>query len=144
MARNGNIHPTRIFKTPDDLQNAWNLYKKDLKERESEWVKIQYVGKEATRVEDGYKLPYSFDDFEVFCYKNYGCVAQYFSNKDGLYDDFVLLCSYIKKEIRANQITGGLLGVYNPSITQRLNGLVEKTEQKQIVETPLFGDDEES
>ena len=31
-----------------------------------------------------------------------------------------------REEIRENQIIGGLLGFYNPSITQRLNGLVEK------------------
>jgi hypothetical protein len=36
----------------------------------------------------------------------------------------------VKNEIRENQILGGLLGVYNPSITQRLNGLTDKTENK--------------
>ena len=123
-------HPTRIFKTVDELEHAWELYKKDLKIQAKEWVKVQYVGKEGQRMEDDLKLPYSFDGFEVFCYKNYGTVHQYFDNKDQLYNDFVTLCSYIKKEIRNNQITGGLLGVYNPSITQRLNSLAEKTENK--------------
>jgi len=129
MAKNGNIHPTRIFRSPDELEQAWELYKKNLEEVEAkEWQKVQYVGKEAQRMSDDYKLPYSMDDFEVYCYKNYGNVHQYFDNKDGLYEDFVVICSYIKKAIRANQIRGGLLGVYNPSITQRLNNLVEKIE----------------
>ena len=121
------MHPTRIFRTPDELEQAWKLYKESLVSQE-EWFKVQYVGKEGERVTDAFKMPYTFDGFEVFCYENYGCVEQYFKNAGGLYNDFIPLCSHIKKEIRSNQITGGLLGVYNPSITQRLNNLVEKTE----------------
>lgn len=122
------MHPTRIFKTPDELEQAWALYKESLNAEALEWVKVSYVGKESQRMEDPFKLPYTMEGFEVFCYKNFGTVEQYFKNKDDYYDDFVPICSYIKKEIRSNQITGGLLGVYNPSITQRLNGLVEKQE----------------
>lgn len=128
MAKNGNIHPTRIFETPEQLYASFQEYKHDLKEQAKEWLKIQYVGKEGEKKEDPYKLPMSFDGFCVFCYDKYGSIKQYFGNKDNLYTDFVDICSHIKQEIRANQITGGLLGVYNPSITQRLNGLVEKTE----------------
>ena len=120
------MHPKRIFKAPDELEHAWTLYKESLKEEALEWVKVSYVGKEAQRMEDPFKLPFTMDGFEVFCYKNFGCVNQYFDNKDGYYNDFVTICSYIKKEIRSNQITGGLLGVYNPSITQRLNGIKEQ------------------
>ena len=121
------MHPTRIFRTPDELEQAWKLYKESLVSQE-EWFKVQYVGKEGERVTDAFKMPYTFEGFEVFCYENYGCVEQYFRNKDRLYNDFVAICSHIKKEIKENQITGGLLGFYNPSITQRLNNLVEKVE----------------
>ena len=127
MAKNGNIHPSRIFKSPDELELAWKAYKDDLEAKANEWLKIQYVGKDGDRRTDPMKLPYTMDGFEVFCYENYGDVENYFRNKDGYYEDFTAICSYIKKEIRANQITGGLLGVYNPSITQRLNGLAENT-----------------
>jgi hypothetical protein len=34
-----------------------------------------------------------------------------------------------------------MAGIYNPSITQRLNNLVEKNETKVHVEQPFFGDD---
>ena len=122
------MHSTRIFKTPDELEKVWEEYKENLKVEAREWFKIQYVGKEGNRVTDAYKLPYSLDSFEVFCYKNHGHVEQYFKNKGGYYDDFVPLCTHIKKEIRANQITGGMLGVFNTSITQRLCNLSEKTE----------------
>ena len=128
MAKNGNIHPTRIFETPEQLYASFQEYKEDLKEQAKEWLKIQYVGKEGEKKEDPYKLPMSFDGYCVFCFPKYGTVKQYFANKDNLYTNFVDICSHIRQEIRANQITGGLLGVYNPSITQRLNNLVEKTE----------------
>lgn len=121
------MHPTRIFKTPEELYAAFEAYKKDLDEKAKDWLKVQYVGKDGDRVTDKYKLPYTFEGFKVYCYKEYGKIEQYFLNQDGLYDDFMSICSHIKEEIRNNQITGGLLGVYNPSITQRLNGLTDKT-----------------
>lgn len=122
------MHPTRIFKEPKDLEKAFEEYKINLKEQSNEWVKVQYVGKDGDRVEEPQKVPMTMEGFERFCYKNYGCVNHYFDNKEGYYTDFGTICSYIKKEIRENQITGGLLGFYNPSITQRLNGLVDKKE----------------
>lgn len=125
------MHPTRIFKEPKELEEAWKKYKESLKEESKKWGKIQYVGKDGNRVEDYPKLPYIFEGFEIFCYDNYGSVEQYFLNTGGYYTDFIGICSRIKKEIRQDQINGGLLGMYNPSITQRLNGLTEKQEVAQ-------------
>lgn len=120
------MHPTRIFKSPEDLEKAWEEYKDDLSIQSQEWIKVQYVGREGEKKEDGQKVPYTLEGFERFCYKKYGCVGQYFDNKDDYYSDFVAICSRIKREIRENQIIGGLLGFYNPSITQRLNNLAER------------------
>lgn len=127
------MHPTRIFKTPEELYAAFEAYKKDLDEKAKEWLKIQYVGKDGDRVTDSYKLPYTLEGFERYCYDNHGVVWQYLQNKDGLYDDFVAVCSRIKTEIRENQILGGLIGIYNPSITQRLNGLTDKVQTEQNI-----------
>ncbi len=132
------MHPTRIFKEPNDLLNAFEEYKESIQEQSKEWLKIQYVGKDGERVADALKIPLTMEGFEVFCYKKYGCVEQYFRNKDSLYIDFVGICSHIRNEIRENQIIGGMLGVFNPSITQRLNGLTDKQEIKTIQEQPLF------
>lgn len=138
------MHPSRIFKSPEDLKKAFNEYKDDLKKQESEWTKVQYVGKEGDRVEDELKLPLTMEGFELFCYDNYGCVEQYFKNQDNYYEDFIPICSRIRKEIRNNQITGGMLGVFNTSITQRLNNLKEQIEQENInKEIPLFPDVQE-
>jgi hypothetical protein len=122
------MHPTRIFKTPEELEMAWKLYKEDLLIQAKDWQKVQYVGKDGQRMSDDLKLPYTMEGFEVFCYYNFGTVDHYFTNKGGYYDDFGTICLHIKKEIRSNQIMGGMMGVFNPSITQRLNSLVEKSE----------------
>jgi hypothetical protein len=122
------MHPTRIFKTPEALEKVWIDYKKDLSHQASKWEKVQYVGKDGERREDYPKLPLTLDGFEVYCYEHYGCVGQYFDNQKSNFNDFIAICSRIKKEIRADQITGGMLGFYNTSITQRLNNLKEQTD----------------
>lgn len=134
------MHPTRIFKNENDLLNAWKEYKEDLKKQSLEWVKVQYVGKDAIRVEDPQKIPYTLEGFKRYCRENYGEVEQYFSNQNNYYDDFVGICRVIREEIRENQIIGGLLGFHNPSITQRLNNLTERTENTIVTEQPLFPD----
>ena len=134
------MHPTRIFATPEQLEQVFEDYKHDLKEQSYEWKKVQYVGKDGDRVEEPTKVPMTLEGFKRYCRKNHGDVTEYFLNRNNYYDDFTNICSHIKEEIRENQITGGLLGFFNPSITQRLNGLVEKQEMA-IKEQPLFPDE---
>lgn len=121
-------------KTIKDAEGMWKIFKDyitDLKEKESEWIKFQYVGKNGERVTDNLKIPLTFEGFKRYCWDvKIGCVEQYFTNQDGLYVDFIGVCSRIKNFIRENQIIGGLLNVFNPSITQRLNGLAERVETK--------------
>lgn len=119
-------HPNRVFKTPDDLLKAWDGYKAWLLGEAEKWLKVQYVGKNGDRKTDAQKVPMTMEGFERYCTDNHGNVNHYFDNKDGYYDEFGTICSRIKKEIREDQIVGGLLGFYNPSITARLNGLVDK------------------
>lgn len=127
-------HPTRIFKTPEELESAWEEYKSSLIEESKKWPKVQYVGKDGQRVEDYPILPITLDGFYVFCREKingkprYGEVEQYFTNQDGLYNDFIGICRACKQERRNHQIIGGMIGAFNPSITQRLNGLIDKKE----------------
>lgn len=134
------MHPTRIFERPEQLEKAFEEYKEDLVNQSKEWLKVQYVGKDGYRAADPMKVPMTMEGFKRYCRKNYGDVVQYFSNTDNYYNDFTSICSQIKDEIRENQIVGGMLGVFNVSITQRLNGLVEKQETI-IKEQPLFPDE---
>jgi len=132
MAKNGNIHPTRIFKTPDDLKKAWEEFKEDLKIQAKNWPKVQYVGKDGERVVDYPVLPITMEGFFRYCRGKYGEVREYFLNRevDGktYYDDFHTICRACEEERREHQIIGGMIGQFNPSITQRLNNLKEQIE----------------
>lgn len=55
-------------------------------------------------------------------------VTDYFENKDNRYEAYIRICLRVKRTIRQDQIEGGMAGIYNPSITQRLNNLKELTE----------------
>ncbi len=143
MRKKKYTHPTRIFKEPEELYRAFEEFKEDVKNQSEEWVKVQFAGKDGDRKEVKQKVPLTFEGFKRFCYGRYGSVEQYFFNKDELYDDFVGICARIKNEIRENQIIGGLLNFYNPSITQRLNNLADKKDVKGEVTTFVVGGKEE-
>lgn len=59
-------------------------------------------------------------------------LGRYFSNEKGAYDNYRTICQRIRRVIRQDQIEGGMAGIYNPSITQRLNGLTDKQEMNQV------------
>ena len=130
----------RIFETPEDLGKAWAAFKEDVKAQGAQWKRVQYVGKDGLKKEDPAKVPLTLEGFKRFCRNNYGEVQHYFENKEGYYEEFGGICRAIREEIREDQIIGGMLSFYNPSITQRLNGLVEKQETSITIEQPLFGE----
>jgi hypothetical protein len=124
-------HPTRIFNKPEELAQAFEEFKEDVKEQAKDWLDVQYVGRNGDKKETAKKVPLTIEGFKRFCRTNYGCVEQYFTNQDGFYDEFIGVCTHVKEEIRENQIIGGMLNLFNPSITQRLNSLSDKQEVKQ-------------
>lgn len=133
------MHPTRIFKHPDELYKAFEEYVKETKQNPRK--KHVFVGKDGASEFELLERPLTLEGFEIYCYDNYGCVGQYFKNQDGLYEEFIPICSRIRQAIRRDQIEGGMVGQYNASITQRLNGLTEKTENVNVnKEVPLFPD----
>jgi hypothetical protein len=133
------MHPTRIFKKPEELLKVWNDYKEDIEEQEAKWLKVQYVGKDGERVTDKVKIPYTLEGLKRYCWdKEIGDISSYFTNDRELYNDFTTICSRIKNEIREHQIIGGMNGFFNPSITQRLNGLVDKQENTIKGEPRIF------
>ena len=93
-------------------------------------IVVDFVGGRGQRAEREKERPLTMEGFENHCFKEglIGDLSHYFCNLEDRYTDFVAICLYIKKEIRQDQIEGGMAGIYNPSITQRLNGLVEKTQ----------------
>ena len=101
-----------------------------------------FVGKDGEEVYRKKEKPLTLEGFELYCY-NEGIISdlsKYFANTDNKYSDFCAICSRIRKQIREDQILGGMAGLYNPSITQRLNGLTDKSEVT-VKEQPLFPDE---
>ncbi|MGN6436863.1 MAG: terminase small subunit [Agriterribacter sp.] len=91
-----------------------------------------FVGKDATEVRRERERPLTMEGFQNYLEMEeiITDVSDYFENKEGRYEEYIRICSRIRRLIRQDQIEGGMAGIYNPSITQRLNGLSEKTENR--------------
>ena len=128
------------FETPELM---WDAFADYCVKAKAQPVRVEdYVGVKADRVLRERENPLTFEGFQVYCYEQGigKSIDQYFTNPDGRYDRYVDVCTRIKTTIRADQIRGGMTGIYNTSITQRLNGLADKTQAEVKIEQPLFND----
>ena len=119
----------KAIESPEKMWELFTLYKDWVKKNP---IKVHdFVGKDAEEVYRFKERPLIMEGFECFVMDNtditYPDLTHYFEGKDS-YENFVPICSRIRREIRNEQVAGGMAGIYNPSITQRLNGLVEKTQ----------------
>lgn len=132
----------KYIESPEKLLELFEKYKEKVHEN----PRYNYqLAKDGSVVPVPLRVPLTLEGFNIFCYHEIGLVEQYFENKDGRYTEYIGICSYIKKEIRSDQIEGGMVGQYNASITQRLNGLVDKQENTNLnKEVPLFPDVQEN
>lgn len=139
MGRPNKIH------SPEHLWELFQDYKK--KTKENPFIVKDFVGKDAEMVYREKERPLTIEGLNNYVF-DIGIIHgldNYFANSRGRYKKFSSICRAIKEQIRQDQIEGGMAGMYNPSITQRLNSLVEKT-QTTIIEQPLFdleGDNDE-
>lgn len=117
----------KYIETPERMYELFEQYKSKVHENPRYSYQLDRNGK---IVPIPLKVPLTFEGFYVYCYNEIGCIDQYFENRDKRYTEYVAICSRIKKEIRNDQIEGGMVGQYNASITQRLNGLAEKTQNE--------------
>lgn len=132
---------TKYIETPEKMWELFEAYKKHLKENPR--IKIEHIksmyGTE--RVETPLTTPLTMEGFECYVMDHskisYPDLTEYFENKNESYKDYFPITSRIKKEIRRDQIEGGMVGQYNASITQRLNGLKEHQETT-LVEPRVF------
>jgi hypothetical protein len=116
----------KLIETPEKLMQMFEEYKTYVANNpRTKWVLSQ---KTAEMVPEPLRVPLTIEGFEVWAFKDYSDVHHYFDNTDGRYSDYRTVCTHIKKEIRRDQIEGGMVGQYNPSITQRLNALKEQTD----------------
>lgn len=130
---------TKYIETPEKMWEYFEAYR--IKVKSNPILVQDFVGKDGDEVNRKKERPLTLEGFELYCYDNdiISDLSHYFANLDNRYSDYVAICSRIRKTIKDDQIQGGMAGIYNPSITQRLNGLTDKSEIKHI-EQPLFPD----
>ena len=118
----------KYIETPEILWDHFLQYKKLVKN--SPILVKDWVGKDADQVYKEKEKPLTVEGFENYLEDNdiIGGLGDYFSNKGNAYDLYSTICSRIKRNIRQDQIEGGMVGIYNPSITQRINNLKESTD----------------
>jgi len=121
----------KLIESPDKMWELFVAYKESAK---SKPILVQdFVGKDGIEVRRQRERPLTMEGFECFVMDNtditYPNLIAYFKGEDS-YSDFLSICSRIRREIRQDQISGGMAGIYNPSITQRLNNLTESTQSK--------------
>ena len=124
----------KYIETPERLYELFTEYKQWVK---SNPIKVHdFVGKDADEVFRLKERPLIMVGFENYVANQevISNLKNYFANSDNKYSDYSTICSRIKSEIQEDQIGGGMVGIYNTSITQRLNGLTEKTETKTTIE----------
>ena len=117
----------KLIETPEKMLEMFDDYKTFVKSNPR--YKHQLCQRTAEMVKEPLEVPLTMEGFEVYCFEKFNItIENYFKNQNGSYDDYYTICTHIKKIIRQDQISGGMVGQYNPSITQRLNGLVEKSQ----------------
>ena len=118
----------KYIETPEKLWEYFQEYKKETKSKP--FLIKDWVGKDAFNVQREKERPLTIEGLECWLFEKdiIGDLSHYFANTDNKYTEYLTICHAIKKAVRQDQIEGGMAGMYNPSITQRLNGLVEKTQ----------------
>lgn len=130
----------KYIATPELMWQLFCNYKKQIKENPKEVH--DFAGKDAYEVYRFRERPLTFEGFTRYLYDEeiIADITDYFENKQNRYALYVHVCSRIKNAIREDQIDGGMTQIYNTSITQRLNSLVDKSQVETKTEQPLFPD----
>jgi hypothetical protein len=138
----------KYIESPEKMWQLFEAYRDEVKSNPRKV--IDFYGKDGEERIKPLERPLTIEGFRNFARKTIGCVNDYFANKDDRYTEYATICRAITEEIRQDQIEGGMVGQYNPSITQRLNGLTEKKQLEhkglkiEIVEVDEDSTDEEA
>jgi hypothetical protein len=118
---------TKNIETPERF---WELFQEYAEQTKANPRYKHELDKFGNVVKIPLRVPLTIEGFEMYCF-NQGVIndlSNYFANSNNAYDEYSTICTRVRKAVRNDQIEGGMVGQYNPSITQRLNNLVEKTQ----------------
>jgi len=116
----------RNMNNPQELLDLWNEYKTFI---DTHPDKEEVVTVKGDIVEKRTKKPYLRQGFIAFVFRKLGVIIKdYLDNK---YDEFSGVVTHIRSEWEEDQLSGTITGKYKaPNLVARLNGLTEKTENK--------------
>ena len=118
----------KYIETPKKLWELFIAYKKEVKGNPI--VVGDWVGKDANPVLREKEKPLTMVGFECYVMDNtemtYPDLTEYFEGKNESYKDYFPISIRIKKEIENDQLTGGMVMIYNHSLTARINGYSDK------------------
>ncbi|MCB0515189.1 MAG: hypothetical protein KDD49_03890 [Bacteroidetes bacterium] len=121
----------KYIQTPEKMWELFTQYKKWA--NDNPILVEDYIGKDAVRIERKRQRCLTMEGFENYVAGIDGMpmdLGDYFANTNNKYSEYSTICSRIRRVIRQDQIEGGMCGIYNPSITQRLNGLADKQQHE--------------
>jgi hypothetical protein len=124
------VGKNKYIETPEKMWELFEAYRKEVKNNPRHIT--DFYGKDGEERIKPLERPLTLEGFENYVsdLDIISDLSQYFANTEQRYTEYQTICSRIRRTIKQDQIEGGMVGQYNPSITQRLNGLVDKQELK--------------
>ncbi len=121
----------KYIESPEKMWELFEAYRKEVKSNPRHIT--DFYGKDGEERIKPLERPLTLEGFENYVsdLDIISDLSNYFANSDNKYTEYSTICSRIRRTIKQDQIEGGMVGQYNPSITQRLNGLVDKKEIEQ-------------
>jgi len=118
----------RNIESPELMLELWEQYKAHVDANPDVIQEVTVKGVMEREV----RRPYLRQGFEAFCFRNgYGNIYQYFDNVGDRYKEYLGVITHIRAEYQNDQIGGTMTGMFKaPNLTARLNGLVDKKEEK--------------
>jgi hypothetical protein len=131
---------TKLMPPPDEVLKHFEDYRRLVKE--TPYMQHDFVGASAKEIERKKERPLILVGFFAYMFEKGICknTIDYYYNKEGRYNEYVEVMTYIGMVIANDQVSGGMAMIYSQPLTARLNNLIDKTETT-IKEQPLFPDD---
>jgi hypothetical protein len=125
------VGKNKYIESPEKMWELFEAYRKEVKSNPRHIT--DFYGKDGEERIKPLERPLTLEGFENYVsdLDIISDLSNYFANSDNKYTEYSTICSRIRRTIKQDQIEGGMVGQYNPSITQRLNGLVDKKEIEQ-------------
>jgi hypothetical protein len=120
----------KYIETPERLLELFKDYKSFVKSNPT--LKEDFVGKDAIHVHRQLENPLTWVGFEAYlCEKEIIThLSDYENNTDKKYTEYQPAIRQIKTIIQADQVQGGMVGIYQSNLTARIAGLADKQEIK--------------